>query len=394
MSTKDFIEKDFYKILGVSKDADAATIKKAYRKLAKDLHPDVNKGNAENEERFKDVSEAYDVLSDAKRRAEYDEARTLFGSGGFRGGPGGFNPNDLFGNVNFGNGNFGTGNFGNSDFGDLGDVLGGIFNRGRGQRAPRRGADLETEVTLSFTDALHGATVPLRLASAGPCETCRGTGSASGKQPEPCPTCGASGQVGRDVGGFAFSDPCRDCKGRGLIVSDPCAVCRGSGRGQSSRTVQARIPAGVKNGARIRLKGKGVAGERGGPAGDLYVEVHVLTHEIFGRADDNLTITVPISFVEAVNGADIKVPVLEGTPVTIRIPAGTKTGAKFRARGKGVMRKDGKAGDLIVSVEIVVPTDLTIDAQDALAKFAEATAQVDPRADLLSKAGEGVTHAE
>jgi molecular chaperone DnaJ len=308
MSTKDMYEKDYYKILGVSKDADAATIKKAYRKLAKDLHPDANAGDKKIEEKFKAVSEAYDVVSDPKRRAEYDDAQR-YGApmgGGRRGqgAPGGFpggrgqNVEDLFGG------------------GDLSDIFGGLFGGGR-QRGPRKGADLETSVTISFEDSIHGVTMPLRL---------------------------------------------------------------------STGNISARIPAGVKNDQRIRLKGKGQSGEQNAPAGDLFINVAVSPHPVFGRDGDNLTVVVPIRFDEAVNGADIKVPVLDGPAVTIRIPAGTKTGAKFRARGKGVVRPE-KSGDLIVSVDIAVPKDLTPAAQKALDEFSAATAEFDPREELMRKTG-------
>lgn len=309
MSVKDMYEKDYYKILGVSKDADAAAIKKAYRKLAKDLHPDTNAGDKKIEEKFKAVSEAYDVVSDPKRRAEYDDAQRYGGSmGGGRRGPsgaGGFpggrgqNVEDLFGS------------------GDLSDIFGGLFGGGARQRGPRKGADLETSVTISFEDSIHGVTMPLRL---------------------------------------------------------------------STGNISARIPAGVKNDQRIRLKGKGQAGEQNAPAGDLFINVAVSPHPVFSRDGDNLTVTVPIRFDEAVNGADIKVPVLDGPAVTIRIPAGTKTGAKFRARGKGVVRPE-KSGDLIVSVDIAVPKDLTPAAQKALAEFTSATQDFDPREELMRKTG-------
>jgi molecular chaperone DnaJ len=308
MSAKDMYEKDYYKILGVSKDADAATIKKAYRKLAKDLHPDANDGDKKIEEKFKAVSEAYDVVSDPKTRAEYDDARRYGASGpmgGARRGPGGFqggrnpSPEDLFGG------------------GDLSDIFGGLFGGGGRQRGPRKGADLETSVTISFEDSIHGVTMPLRL---------------------------------------------------------------------NTGNISARIPAGVKNDQRIRLKGKGQSGEPGAPAGDLFINVAVSPHSVFGRDGDNLTVTVPIRFDEAVNGADIKVPVLDGPAVTIRIPAGTKTGAKFRARGKGVVRPE-KSGDLIVSVDIAVPKDLTAAAQKALAEFVSATQDFDPREELMRKSG-------
>ncbi|GAB2583563.1 molecular chaperone DnaJ [Streptomyces capparidis] len=387
MSTKDFVEKDYYKILGVPKDATEAEIKKAYRKLAREFHPDANKGDTGAEERFKEISEANDVLSDPKRRKEYDEARTLFGNGGFRqggaagSGPGGFgfDLGDLFGGTTSG----GAGGFG----GGLGDVFGGLFGRGAGTRAqPRRGADIESEVTLSFTEAVHGATVPLPLSSKAPCKACAGTGDKNGT-PRVCPTCLGTGQVSRSQGGgFALSDPCRDCRGRGLIAQDPCEVCRGSGRATSSRTIQVRIPAGVSDGQRIRLRGKGAPGETGGPAGDLYVKVHVGEHSLFGRKGGDLTVTVPVTFPEAVLGAEIRVPTLDGTTVTVKLPPGTANGSTLGVRGKGAVNKDGSRGRLLVTFKVVVPKNLSDEARQALEAYREATADEDVRAELLKAA--------
>jgi molecular chaperone DnaJ len=394
---RDYVDKDFYKVLGVSKDASADDIKKAYRTLARTHHPDKNKGDAASEERFKEISEAYDVLSDEKTRRDYDEARTLFGSGGFRpgggfggggfGAPGGttFDLGDLFGNGG------GAGGMGGAGAGGLGDVLGGLFGRGRTTTstaaAGRRGADVESEVTLSFVESVDGVTVPLRLTGEGPCEACHGTGAKAGTTPRVCPTCGGTGQTTRNAGGFAFAEPCRDCRGRGLVVDDPCPVCHGSGRALSTRTVQARIPAGVKDGQRIRLKGKGAPGERGGPSGDLYIVVHVTPHALFGRKDDNLTLTVPVTFPEAALGSEVKVPTLGGAPVTLRLPAGTSDGRTFRVRGKGVRRKDGSRGDLLVSVQVAVPQKVEGAAREALEAFRDATKGDDPRADLLGLGG-------
>ncbi|MEW2137510.1 molecular chaperone DnaJ [Streptomyces sp. NPDC005409] len=389
MSTKDFVEKDYYKVLGVPKDATEAEIKKAYRKLAREFHPDANKGDASAEERFKEISEANDILGDAKKRKEYDEARALFGNGGFRPGPGGgggsfnFDLGDLFGGQPGGQ----AGGFG----GGLGDVFGGLFNRGAGPGAgtrtqPRRGQDIESEVTLSFTEAVDGATVPLRMSSQAPCKACSGTGDKNGT-PRVCPTCVGTGQVSRGSGGgFSLTDPCADCKGRGLIAENPCEVCKGSGRARSSRTMQVRIPAGVSDGQRIRLRGKGAPGERGGHAGDLYVVVHVGTHPVFGRKDDNLTVTVPVTFTEAALGADIKVPTLNGPSVTLKLPPGTPNGRTMRARGKGAVRKDGTRGDLLVTVEVEVPTELSDKARDALEMYREATESHDPRSALFESA--------
>jgi molecular chaperone DnaJ len=384
MSTKDFIEKDYYKVLGVPKDATEAEIKKAYRKLARENHPDANKGDAKAEERFKEISEANDVLSDAKRRKEYDEARALFGNGAFRGpggarGPGGFgfDLGDLFGGAPGGAGGFGGG---------IGDVFGGLFNRGTTRTQPRRGQDIESEVTLSFTEAVDGATVPLRMSHQAACKHCAGTGDKSGT-PRVCPSCMGTGQVPRSGGGgFSLTDPCVECKGRGLIAQDPCDECKGSGRARSSHTMQVRIPAGVSDGQRIRLRGKGTPGERGGPAGDLYVVVHVRPHPVFGRRGDNVTITVPVTFPEAALGAEIKVPTLGGPAVTLKLPPGTPNGRTMRARGRGAVRKDGTRGDLLVTVEVVVPPTVGGKALDALESYREATVGTDPRAELFKAA--------
>ena len=377
---KDWLEKDFYAVLGVSKDASADEIKKKYRKLARELHPDKNPGDKAAEERFKEVSEAYDVLSDDAKRKEYDEARTLFAGGGFRPG-GGFrgqqydvNMEDLFG----------------ADSGGFGDFLGGIFNRGRGGGRvpqPRRGQDLESSLTLSFDDAMDGVTVPLRLSTDAPCSSCHGTGAKAGTVPRMCPTCGGSGQTSRNAGGFALAEPCVTCRGRGLFVDDPCTSCHGSGRGLSSRTVQARIPAGVKNGAKIRLKGKGGKGERGGPNGDLLVDITVSPHSVFDRKGDNITVTVPVTFTEAALGGEISVPTPRGGSVTLKVPAGTANGRTMRVKGKGIRRKDGTNGDLLVTVEVAVPSTLSSEAREALEAYARQTADFDPRRDLFSTAG-------
>ncbi|MBW1602314.1 molecular chaperone DnaJ [Streptomyces sp. JJ66] len=387
--SREVLEKDLYKVLGVPKDATEAEIKKAYRKLARENHPDANKGDAKAEERFKEVGEANEVLSDPKSRKEYDEARALLGSGGFRPGPGGaggnfsFDLGDLFGGGP-GQGSPGGGGFG----GGLGDVFGGLFNRGgTGTRTqPRRGQDVESEVTLSFTEAVHGATVPLRMSSSAACKACSGTGDKNGT-PRVCPTCVGTGQVSRGGGGgFSLTDPCLDCRGRGLIAENPCEVCRGSGRATSSRTMQVRIPAGVSDGQRIRLRGKGAPGERGGPNGDLYVVVHADPHPVFGRRGDNLTVTVPVTFTEAALGGEISVPTLGGPPVKLKLPAGTPGGRTMRARGKGAVRKDGSRGDLLVTVEVAVPKELNDKAREALESYREAMAGEDPRAALFQAA--------
>lgn len=390
---KDWLEKDFYATLGVSKDASEAELKKKYRTLARELHPDKNPGDAKAEAKFKEVSEAYDVLSDPKKRKEYDEARALFAGGGFPGGG--------FGGAGYGGGGFGGGQYNvnvEDLFGDggggFGDFLGGLFNRGGAgggrSRQPRRGQDLESELTLSFDDSLDGVTVPLRLSSDAPCSVCNGTGAKAGTVPRLCPTCDGTGQVSRNAGGFAFAEPCPSCRGRGLFVDDPCPSCSGSGRGKSTRTVQARIPAGVKDGSRIRLKGKGAPGERGGPAGDLFVTVHVKSHPVFGRKGDHVTINVPVTFAEAALGSQIAVPTPRGGSVTVKIPAGTSNGRTFRVRGKGIRGKDGKNGDFLVTVEVAVPQNMTDEARDALKAYADLSAGEDPRKDLTAMAGGSV----
>jgi molecular chaperone DnaJ len=388
LSTKDFLEKDYYKVLGVAKGANADEIKKSYRKLARKYHPDANKGDAKAEERFKEISEAYNVLSDEKRRKEYDDARSLFGSGGVRmpgsAGGGGYNFDlgDLFGTPTGGTGTGGAG-------GRLGDLLGGMFGGRTTQARPRRGADVETEASLSFGDAIDGATVSLHLAGEGPCQTCKGTGAKAGTVPRVCPTCEGTGQGSRNLGNFAFSEPCKACRGRGLVVDDPCPTCSGSGRAMSTRTIQARIPAGVGDGQRIKLKGKGAPGERGGPAGDLYVRVHVAPHPVFGRSGHNLTVTVPVTFAELALGAEIKVPTHRGMPVNFRIPAGTPNGRTFRIPGKGVRRSDATMGDLLVTVNVQVPKNLDSEARETLETYRKLTGGEDPRADLLRQAKAG-----
>ena len=388
MSTKDWLEKDYYKVLGVSSNASADEIKKAYRKLARQNHPDANPGDADAEKRFKEVSEANDVLSDTAKRKEYDNARSLFGGGGFRfprsGGSqqqqNASSMDDLFRNASGGGDGFS-------------DLFGGLFS-GQGRtrtssngRGPRRGSDIEGEVSISFTDAVNGVTVPIQMVSDTACSTCRGTGAKAGTVPRVCPTCEGSGMQTSTSGGvFAVTEPCTDCRGRGMLVDDPCPVCNGSGRGKSTRTMQVRIPAGVTDAQRIRLKGKGGAGENGGAAGDLYVVVHVQPHPVFGRKGDNLTLTVPVTFNEAALGAEIEVPTLDSPPVRIKIAAGTPNGRTLRVRGKGVGRRNGTHGDLLVTVEVVVPEELSEQARQALDSYAAAAGSDDPRQELFARA--------
>ncbi len=383
MSTKDWLEKDYYKVLGVSKDAKPDEIKKAFRKLARENHPDAHPGDDKREKRFKEVSEANSILSDPKKRAEYDEQRRLLRGGGFRfppgggqpggfGGPGGVSVEDLFKNV--------------STESNISDLFGNLFGQGQPRRtAPRtsrRGQDIEGEATISFEQAVEGTTVAMQTISDAPCSACRGTGARSGTVPKVCPTCQGSGMRTSD-GGFGFSETCPDCHGRGLVVEDPCPVCNGSGRAASTKTMQVRIPAGVNDGQKIRIKGKGGAGEGGGPAGDLYVLVHVTPHRLFGRKGIHVTLDVPVTFVEASLGADIEVPTWKGQRVKLRIPPGTPNGRTFRVRGRGASKSNGDHGDMLVTVNVQVPDSLSDEARRALETYADAAGKQDIRADLF-----------
>jgi molecular chaperone DnaJ len=369
---REWFEKDYYKVLGVPESATEKEIRRAYRKLAKENHPDANPGK---EDRFKEISAAYDVLSDAEKRSSYDEVRRLgpmaggFGPGGFggaQGGPGGqtftFNTDDL------------------GDVGGLGDLFGNLFGgggggrrgRGRGAAGPRRGDDLETELHLSFLDAVSGATTTVNLTSEAACHTCNGSGAAPGTSPVVCTQCHGRGVIDENQGPFSFSRACPRCSGRGTIVESPCPTCRGTGVERRPREVKVRIPAGVDDGQRIRLNGRGGAGRNGGPPGDLFVIVHVAPHELFNRKGKDLLLTVPVTFPEATLGAEIKVPTLDGAPVTLKVPAGTRSGRTFRVKGRGVPVTKG-AGDLLVTTEVAVPTKLTPEQRDLLEALAEAT---------------------
>jgi molecular chaperone DnaJ len=384
----DWANKDFYKELGVAKTASADEIKKAYRKLARANHPDSNPGDTAKHDRFKAVAEAYDVIGDPDKRKKYDQARELFSRGGFPaggfgggGGGGGFggagiNLEDLLRERSGGGG--GGGGFG--------DLFGDLFGGGGGRRTARatRGADLETTATIGFTDALDGVTVSLRIASESACATCRGTGGKPGTQPHVCHTCDGTGYVLVSTGGgFGMNETCPACNGRQMLYDEACPTCHGTGRGSSSRTIQAKLPAGVKDGQRIRLRGKGAPGEHGGPAGDLYVSVKVSPHRVFGRKGEHLTIDVPVSFPELALGAEVKIPTLGGSPVTLRIPAGTPDGRTFRVRGKGAPKADGSRGDLLATVAVQVPGHLDADAKAALEAYAATTAATPLRAGLF-----------
>lgn len=380
MVSRDWLEKDFYKVLGVAKDAPASDIKKAYRKLARDLHPDYNPGDNQAEERFKEVSEAYSVLSDERQRNEYDEMRSLMGAGAFRRGArmgeGGspFDFEDLMAQARASASGFGGGGGGG-----LGDLFGSFFGGNR-RRGPAKGRDVETSVELDFTDSVNGITLPLRLRSPGECDTCHGSGARPGTTPQTCPTCMGAGVRTVNQGTFSLSEPCRDCDGVGTIITDKCPECHGTGGVTKTRSITVRIPPGVRNGQRIRLAGRGEPGSRGGPAGDLYVLVTVRPHELFSRDGDNLLLTVPVSFSEAALGANLRIPTLDG-PVTLRVPPGTPSGRTLRVRNRGVARADGRGGDLLVTIEIDVPTTLSPDARKALEEYAE-SGPVAPRAHI------------
>lgn len=365
---REWFEKDYYKLLEVPETAAPKEITKAYRKLARELHPDANPGDAAAEERFKEVSAAYDVLGDEVKRKEYDEVRRLGPMAAGFGGPGGA------GGPGAGGFNFTMGTDG------LGDLLGGLFGRGRRGAAgasgrgvgPQRGDDLEATLTLSFLDAARGIETVLQLTSDAVCTTCTGSGAAPGTSPRVCGVCGGRGVTDDNQGLFSFSTPCTACQGKGARIDNPCPGCRGTGVERRPREVKVRIPAGVDDGQRIRLKGRGGPGRNGGPAGDLFVECRVLPHPVFSREGLDVKIRVPITFAEAALGAEVKVPTLDGSAVTLRLKAGAQPGARQRVRGRGIAAASS-TGDLLVSFDIHVPTSMT-DAErtavEALAKVA------------------------
>ncbi|WP_018177872.1 molecular chaperone DnaJ [Jongsikchunia kroppenstedtii] len=392
---REWLEHDYYKELGVTREASSDEIKKAYRRLARELHPDANPGDTAAEERFKRVSEAHSVLSDPAKRKEYDETRNMFGGGGFRAGNGAGAAGGRFGGGGFSGGGAGGAEFNINDlFGDgaaaasggagLGDLFGGLFNRQprSGGTRPRRGNDLETETTLSFRDAVQGVTMPITLTSPSPCTTCHGSGAKPGTSPRVCPTCNGSGAVSRNQGAFGFSEPCPDCLGTGSKIDDPCPDCNGNGVMVRTRTINVRIPPGIEDGGRIRLAGQGEAGLRGAPSGDLYVSVKVNTDKLFTRSGHDLKVTLPVSFSELVLGTTVSVPTLDGT-VGVKIPAGTADGRTLRVRGRGAPKRAGGAGDLLVTVKVAVPTGLDEASTEALRKYAaaEKASGYDPRAD-------------
>ena len=377
---REWFEKDYYAVLGVEPGASEREIQRAYRRLAKANHPDANAGDQAAEERFKEISAANDVLGDADKRKEYDQVREMVasgaGPGGFGGAPGGFGPGFEGATFHF------------DDGGGLGDLLGNLFGarggprrRGRAPTGPIRGANLETELHLDFQDAVHGVTTTVGVTSDATCSVCGGSGAEPGTFPESCPTCGGTGAVAVDQGPFSFSQVCSTCGGRGEVIEHRCKRCRGTGVERRNREVKVRIPPAVRDGQRIRVKGRGAAGRNGGPPGDLYVVVHVGSDERFGRkGTTNLTIKVPVTYSEAVLGAQVKVPTLDA-PVTVKVPPGTQSGKTVRVRGRGIKPATGDPGDLLVTFEVVVPTELTDAQRDAIAALAEQL-PVNPREHL------------
>ena len=352
-------KRDYYEVLGVKRDAAEADIKKAYRRLAMKHHPDRNPDDKKAEEQFKEAKEAYEVLTDPKKKAAYDQFghagvdAHAAGARGHGGGAGaGFDPNDIFGDI-------------------FGDAFGDIFSGGRrggGQRV-YRGADLRYGLGLTLEQAVAGDTVTITVPTLVGCEVCHGSGAKPGSQPQTCTTCHGRGQVRMQQGFFTVQQTCPRCRGKGSIISDPCANCHGQGRIEKEKTLSVKIPAGVDNGDRIRLSGEGEAGPNGGPAGDLYVEISVEPHEIFSRDGADLSCEVPVSFATATLGGEIEVPTLGGS-VSLKIPAETQTGKVFRLRGKGVKPvRGGATGDLLCRVEVETPVHLSKEQKELLKKF-------------------------
>ncbi|HTQ69133.1 MAG TPA: molecular chaperone DnaJ [Solirubrobacteraceae bacterium] len=364
---------DYYKALGVDKKASADNIKKAYRKLAREYHPDRNPGDEKAEERFKEISQAYDVLGDPEKRKQYDE-----GSGPFaQGGPGA-----------------GFGGFGNFDFdaSSMGDILSNLFGgaggarRGRGAPVPERGADLEAQVSITFDQAVSGAQVPLQVPMRTTCETCHGTGAAPGTSPTICPRCEGRGVETEGQGMFSISQPCSLCGGSGTIIQTPCPTCSGSGTVRTVKRMRVNIPAGVKDGSRVRLAGKGEPGLRGGPAGDLYLITKVTPSPVFKRKGDNLEVEVPLSIPEALLGAEVQVPTLDGSK-TLRVRPGTAHGTVQRLRGEGPPKLGSsppRKGDIHYRFVIEVPKKLNDEQEKAVEELSRTLGSDDPRAALFS----------
>jgi len=353
-------KRDYYQVLDVPRTAAEADIKKAYRRLAMKYHPDRNPGDHEAEGKFKEAKEAYEILSDAQKRAAYDQFGHA-GVDGMRGGGGaGFDPRDAFGDI-------------------FGDVFGDIFGGGRrGRSQVYRGADLRYELELDLEQAVFGDTTSIEFTTLTECGECKGSGAAKGSKPVSCETCRGAGQVRMQQGFFTVQQTCPRCNGRGQVVSDPCGSCRGQGRVRKQKTLSVKVPAGVDTGDRIRLSGEGEAGRNGGPTGDLYVEVRVREHPIFERDGSHLSCEVPVSFARAALGGSVEVPTLDGT-ATIKVPPETQSGRVFRLREKGIKPvRGGATGDLFCRVVVETPVNLTRDQKDLLQQF-EASLQNDSR---------------
>src|SRR5216110_3395844 len=354
-----------YEILGVSKGASADEIKKAYRKLAREYHPDRNPGDASAEERFKEVQGAYDLLSDPEKRKQYDTFGSANGRGGFQGG-----------NVNFGDFNVG-------DLGDLGDLFGGIFGGRGGGRASRaqRGADLEVEVNLSFEDSLKGVETKIPVTLDTACAECHGSGAKPGTSPKICPECNGRGVVAESQGFFALSQPCPRCRGNGTVIEDPCPHCRGTGRERRTKRYTVKIPAGVKDGSRIRLRGKGEAGWGGAEAGDLFAVTRVAPSRVYTRRGDDLVVEVPVTYPEAALGTTVEVPTPDGA-VSVKVKPGTQDGTMLRVKGRGAPKLKGSGrGDLLARVKLTVPKKLTKKEREAIEALRQASRE-NPREGL------------
>ena len=356
-------KRDYYEVLGVSRGASEDEIKKAYKKMARKYHPDLNPGDKSAEEKFKEVNEAYEVLSDADKKARYDQ----YGHAGV--------------DPNFGAGGFGGGFDGNFDFGDLGDIFGSFFGGGFGggrrtnPNAPQRGESIRMSIAISFEEAAFGCEKAVTVERYETCDTCHGNGCAPGTSPEVCPDCHGTGtvQVRRQtpMGVFATSSPCPKCGGKGRIIHQPCKDCRGSGMVRKKKTIQASIPAGIDNGQTISIRGQGNAGKNGGPAGDLLITITVRPHELFRREGTSVLCEAPITFTQAVLGAELEIPTIDGK-VKYTLPEGTQSGTTFRLKGKGIPSINGRGrGDQYVTVYIETPKNLNKEQKEALKKFAE-----------------------
>ena len=359
-------KRDYYEVLGVSRSASEDEIKKAYRKLAKKYHPDLNPGNAEAEQKFKEVNEAYEVLSDSNKKARYDQ----FGFAGV--------------DPNYGAGAGGGGGFGgftDFDFGDLGDIFGSFFGGGFGgstrssRNGPQRGESIRVGVTVSFEEAAFGCEKEVTVDRVDQCPTCKGSGCEPGTTPEVCTQCGGSGQVQQrrqaPMGVFATTTTCPKCGGRGKIIHSPCKDCNGTGQQRKRKTIQVNIPAGIDNGQTISLRGQGNAGRNGGPAGDLLITVTVRPHQLFRREGNDVLCEAPITFTQAVLGGEMEIPTIDGK-VKYDIPEGTQTGTTFRLRGKGIPNLNGRGrGDQYVTVYIETPRNLNREQKEALKKFSQ-----------------------